>query len=644
MHRPPQGAGTKRMPSDQKQFSAKEIHAAPILKWAGGKTQLLPVLLPKVPATFGTYIEPFLGGGALFFALRPTNAIISDSNPELINLYRRVSTDVEGVIEALGDFKNDEQLYYEVRAQDFSELSPTLAAARTIYLNRTCYNGLYRLNKKGQFNVPFGRYANPTLCNPEALRSASEVLRAVKIMQADYHDVIREHAQPGDFIYLDPPYVPTSKYSDFKRYTAEQFHEADHRELAEDVKYLDELGCQVILTNSNHHLVYEMYSGFTIQVVRSKRNINSKGDSRVGTDAIVSTSGVTKACVPANPHPLQDQIEKFPPTRFMGSKERMVTHIWDAVHELEFDSVLDLFSGTGVVSYMFKAAGKQVVSNDYMAMCEVAAIALIENNAVILDDTDIDDLLLESPHTDDFVQRTFDNLYFTDEDNRTIDHVRANIKGMRSRYKRAIALLALIRACIKKRPRGVFTFTGHRYDDGRKDLKLSMAEQFRAAVELINAAVFDNGHVNRARLGDAMTVRRRPDLVYIDPPYYSPLSDNEYVRRYHFVEGIARDWKDVEWQWHTKTKKFKSYPTPFSSHAGACDAFDRLFRRFGDSVIVVSYSSNALPAQEEIVTLLSRYKSQVDVLSLDHRYSFGNQGHKVGSNNNLAKEYLFVGA
>ena len=632
------------MPSNQKQFAVEEVRAAPILKWAGGKTQLLPVLLPKVPAAFGTYIEPFLGGGALFFALRPTNAIISDSNPELINLYRRVANDVEGVIEALGEFKNDEQLYYEVRAQNFRELSSTLAAARTIYLNRTCYNGLYRLNKRGQFNVPFGRYANPTICHPEVLRSASEVLRTVKIVEADYRDVIRQHAQPGDFIYLDPPYLPASKYSDFKRYTAEQFHEADHRVLAEDVRYLNDLGCQFILTNSNHPLVYELYREFAIQVVRSKRNINSRGDSRVGTDLIVSASSKTAPATKLLTSSLKDQIGKFPPTRFMGSKERMLEHIWDAVRDFEIETVLDLFSGSGVVSYMFKAAGKQVFSNDYMAMCEVAALALIENNSVTLDDSEIDGLLLEGPHTDDFVQRTFANLYFSDEDNRTIDHIRANIMRMRNRYKRAIALLALVRACIKKRPRGVFTFTGQRYDDGRKDLRLSMVEQFRAAVELINNAVFDNGHDNRARRGDAMTVRRRPDLVYIDPPYYSPLSDNEYVRRYHFVEGIARDWEDVEWQWHTKTRKFKSYPTPFSSHAGTRDAFEQLFKRFENSVVVVSYSSNALPEREEIASLLARYKTRVDVLAVDHLYSFGNHGHKPGNKNNRAKEYLFVGS
>ena len=448
------------MTSDPTPTAAIERHTAPILKWAGGKTQLLPTLLPKIPSRFGTYIEPFFGGGALFFALRPANAIISDSNPELVNLYRQIAADVEGVIDALGEFENEESVFYNVRAQDFRELEPNLAAARTIYLNRTCYNGLYRLNKKGQFNVPFGRYVNPTICNPEALRSASKALETARLLEADYREVLHQYATSGDFVYLDPPYLPTDKYSDFKRYTAAQFYEEDHRELAEDVRYLDRLGCQVLLTNSNHPLVYDLYEGLNIQAVRAKRNINSKGDSRTGTDIIISTPDTTKADTGSVPLPISGQMKRFPPTRFMGSKERIVDFIWEAVRDCQFDSVLDLFSGSGVVSYMFKAAGKQVSSNDYMTMCEVAAIALIENNSVVLDDSEVDALLCESPYADHFVQTTFADLYFSDEDNRTIDHIRANIKRIGNRYKRAIALLALIRACMKRRPRGIFTFVG----------------------------------------------------------------------------------------------------------------------------------------------------------------------------------------
>jgi DNA adenine methylase len=222
--------------------------------------------------------------------------------------------------------------------------------------------------------------------------------------------------------------------------------------------------------------------------------------------------------------------------------------------------------------------------------------------------------------------------------------VRANIKTVKNPYKRAIAMSALIRTCLKKRPRGIFTYVGHRYDDGRKDLLMTFRDQFLEAVDMVNAAVFNNGKQNKARNGDAMTLQNRePGLVYIDPPYYSPLSDNEYVRRYHFVEGLARDWQGVEIQEHTITKKFKSYPTPFSSRKGAAEAFDMLFKRFRESVLVVSYSSNSQPTLDEMVTIMAKHKSHVEVVPVDYKYSIGNQGSKVGDNKNDVQEYIFVG-
>jgi len=224
-----------------------------------------------------------------------------------------------------------------------------------------------------------------------------------------------------------------------------------------------------------------------------------------------------------------------------------------------------------------------------------------------------------------------------------IDTLRTNISTMKDPYKRSVAMAALIRACTKKRPRGVFTYTGERYNDGRKDLKKSLEEHFYDAVQAVNDAVFDNGKICRARLGDAMELRvENPDLVYIDPPYYSPLSDNEYVRRYHFVEGLARDWQGVEIQQHTQTKKFKSYPTPFSTRKGAADAFDLLFKKFADSVLIVSYSSNSLPTQDEMLAIMAKYKAHVEVVPVEYRYSFGNQSD-AHTNRNSVQEYLFVG-
>lgn len=612
----------------------------PFLKWAGGKTQLLATLKKKIPARIGQYIEPFIGGGALFFAVQPTRGVIADSNPELINAYRCIADNVEEVIKHLENFQNIEKEYYKVRSEKFAELDSAYAAARTIYLNRTCYNGLYRVNKRGQFNVPFGRYKNPKICQPENLRAASAALQGVKIICGDYKSVLAEVAKPGDFVFLDPPYLPISKYSDFQRYTKEQFFEEDHRELADEVKRLQLLGCHVVLTNSNHPLVHELYDPYKVEVINTRRNISSKAKSRDGEDVIVTVQPYPRFGIREAPATVDKRALAYPPTRYMGSKEKLLPYIKDVANHFNFETALDLFSGSGVVGYLFKTMGKQVYSNDYMAMSATFAKALIENNETTLTCEDIERLFAPNKNVDRFVQETFGGLYYSDSENETIDLVRSNIRLLKGEHKKSLAMTALIRACLKKRARGIFTYTGLRYDDGRADLKMSMEDQIVKAAHVINAAVFDNGKDNKARHGDAMTAQFKPDLVYIDPPYYSPLSDNEYVRRYHFVEGLARNWQGVDLQMHTKTRKFKSYPTPFSSRVGATDAFDRLFSKLRDSVLLVSYSSNSLPTREEIIALMAKYKSHVEVIDIDYRYSFANQTEE---NRNEVKEYLFVG-
>lgn len=188
--------------------SNNPLTTKPLLKWVGGKTQLLNDIIPKVPKKYGRYIEPFFGGGALFFALMPKEGIIADSNPEIINFYRCVATDVDGVISHLLQYENTEEIFYAVRATDWTKLPKIEAAARTIFLNRTCFNGLYRVNKSGRFNVPYGHYKNPKIIDEEALNSASLLLRDTLIVCNDYKYVLTDHAQPGDFIYLDPPYLP----------------------------------------------------------------------------------------------------------------------------------------------------------------------------------------------------------------------------------------------------------------------------------------------------------------------------------------------------------------------------------------------------------------------------------------------------
>lgn len=619
------------------------VPAKPILKWAGGKTQMLGDLLPKVPSSYGRYIEPFLGGGAMFFALQPEQAVIADSNPELINLYRQVANHVDDVVCQLKKYENTQEMFYAVRGQDWTMLPEAEAAARTIFLNKTCFNGLYRVNKKGRFNVPFGKYKNPKICDEEGLKAASAALKKAEIVCGDYLLVLEHYAQPGDFVFLDPPYLPISEYSDFKRYTKEQFYEEDHVELAKMVKTMHERGCHVILTNSNHPLVHELYAPFTIDVIQTKRHISCNGSTRKGEDVIVTIPPKQRTLIKLLPKPLPEQVSAYPPTRFMGSKSKLLSEIWSVASQFNVDTVVDLFSGSGIVGYMFKAQGKSVISNDYMAMSATFTKAMIENNTVTLPLEEAERLLVAHKESDHFVSTKFQGLYYTDEENDLIDTLRTNIAAIRDPYKHAIAMTALIRACTKKRPRGIFTYTGHRYDDGRKDLQKSLAEQFLDAVEAVNSAVFDNGKVNRSKHGDAMDLRvEQADLVYIDPPYYSPLSDNEYVRRYHFVEGLARDWKGVEIQEHTQTKKFKSYPTPFSTRKGAADAFDRLFKKFANSILIVSYSSNSLPTQDEMVAIMAKYKKHVEVIPIDYKYSFGNQ-NEAKTHRNSVQEYLFVG-
>jgi len=267
---------------------SERLSVRPLMKWAGGKRQLLPQLMAASPGGFKRFIEPFIGGGAMFFHLRPESGVIADSNTELINLYRAVAGDPSGVFDATKSMVNTEEFFYELRAIDWTILEPVHAAARTLFLNRTCFNGLYRVNRKGQFNVPFGRYAKLSLPDLEHLTSASEALKSAEIVEGDYLEVLKRYAGPGDFVFLDPPYLPVGQYSDFKRYTKDQFSEDDHRLLAEEVHRLVAIGCDVLLTNSNHPLVHELYKDYEISVIPTKRFINSKGDGRSGEDTIVS--------------------------------------------------------------------------------------------------------------------------------------------------------------------------------------------------------------------------------------------------------------------------------------------------------------------------------------------------------------------
>ena len=267
----------------------KNINTKPVLKWAGGKSQLLGELLPRIPEKYNKYIEPFLGSGAVFFAIGPEHAILADSNPELMNMYRVIASDVEKLITVLSTYENTKDSFYSIRELDWQNMRPLDAAARTIFLNKTCFNGLYRVNRKGQFNTPYGNNKRTVFCDAVEIRKAATLLQKAELICGDFRTVLMEYSQEGDFVYLDPPYIPVSKYSDFKRYTKDQFNEEDQKNLAADVKTLYEKGCKVMLTNSNHPLVHELYGQYKIEVFQTRRMINKDGNNRTGEDVIVTT-------------------------------------------------------------------------------------------------------------------------------------------------------------------------------------------------------------------------------------------------------------------------------------------------------------------------------------------------------------------
>lgn len=614
----------------------------PFLKWAGGKTQLLPELRKHIPEQYHRYIEPMMGAGAMFFDLQPQNAILSDSNEELVNAYIIVRDQAEELINRLKRFKNEEKFYYEIRSQDPIGLSPVQRAARLIYLNKTCFNGLYRVNKQGQFNVPFGHRKNPNICDVDNLHAASKALTGVKILHGDYLKTLKKYAQPSDFIFLDPPYHPVSDYADFKRYTKEFFYEEDHISLRDEVDRLVQNGCYVLLTNSNTDFVRKLYDGYSYFIVDTKRNISSNAKTRTGQDLIVLATKPTGKTTSSLAQYGKKILENFPGTRYMGSKYRVLPFIWESIKDLHYDSVLDAFSGSGCVSYMFKQQGKRVVSNDFMKFSYHLSKALIENQDVILDENDKRMLLGSNRKAGTFIADTFAGLYFTDDENHFLDVVRANVELLGDEHKKSLALAALTRACMKRRPRGIFTFTGARYDDGRRDMQIDLRQHFIENMDAFNKAVFDNSRHNMALGLDIFQVNVDVDLVYLDPPYFTPKSDNDYTRRYHFVEGLVRQWKGVEIQENTITKKFKRYETPFYSKDTIYDAFEKMFEKFRDQIIVLSYSSNSLPEKSDLMGLLKKHKKHVKVHQIEHTYSFGNQNHKIGNNANKVNEFVFV--
>lgn len=258
----------------------------PLVKWVGGKRQLLPQIHAALPQDgFGRYFEPFLGGGAVLFSLRPPAASVNDLNSELINLYEVTRDNVEELIALLATYPNEASFFYDMRGLDreagFARLSRTERAARTVYLNKTCYNGLYRVNNAGQFNAPFGRYANPSICDVDTLRGVSAYLNGNDIVfhNGDYSAILAE-AAAGDFVYLDPPYDPVNPTSNFTGYQSGGFDRSNQIKLKETCDELDARGVRFLLSNSATDFIKELYGDYEVSIVGATRAINSVASKR----------------------------------------------------------------------------------------------------------------------------------------------------------------------------------------------------------------------------------------------------------------------------------------------------------------------------------------------------------------------------
>ena len=346
-----------------------------------------------------------------------------------------------------------------------------------------------------------------------------------------------------------------------------------------------------------------------------------------------------------SPGPIPEQVRQFPQLRFMGSKYRLLSWIHGNLSNLDFDTALDAFSGSGCVSYLLKAMGKQTTSNDFLNFSATVSRGIVENSNEHLEREDVEFLLSYDPRHRRFIERTFSGIFYAPDDLRFLDRVLWNLQGVESSGKKALAISALVRSCVKRQPRGVFTVAGdpERYKDGRRDLRLSIREHFIEQVQVYNKAVFANGRANKAHHGDIFeTAPHRYDLVYMDPPYVPRADDNCYMKRYHFLEGLSCYWNGMEILPDSKVRKTRKPYTPFSypTHLrrSICRAVlgglpPPLWCEF-------HYSSNGYPELDTLVGEMRRFKGEVEVFERSHRYHFGTHNR---ARRNSVTEYLIVG-
>jgi len=266
---------------------------APVVKWVGGKRQIINEILAYIPDDFSIYYEPFLGGGAVLFKLQPEKAVVNDINSELINIYQVIKNNVEELIEDLKKHKNTKEYFYKIRELDrdkerFSKLTPIERASRIIYLNKTCYNGLFRVNRAGQFNTPFGNYKNPNIVNEITLRAVSEYFNKAQITFTcmDFEDSLKDISD-GAFVYLDPPYDPVSDTSCFTGYDKGGFDKAEQIRLKKTCDMLNAKGIKFLLSNSATDFIKELYKDYKIQIIQARRAINSRSDKRGEIDEVL---------------------------------------------------------------------------------------------------------------------------------------------------------------------------------------------------------------------------------------------------------------------------------------------------------------------------------------------------------------------
>ncbi|MFX3619543.1 MAG: DNA adenine methylase [Sporolactobacillus sp.] len=272
----------------------KDDLAQPFLKWAGGKRQLLPEIRKYIPEKFNTYYEPFVGAGAVLFDIQPKKAVINDINLDLINTYRTILAHVDELIDDLKKHKNEKDYFYTIRDLDrqdvFTNMSPIEKSSRLIYLNKTCYNGLFRVNSRGQFNVPFGKYKNPQIINERVIRAVHDYLASSEItfLCEDFESVVAQ-AKANDFVYFDPPYDPVSDTSSFTGYSLGGFDREKQVKLRDTAVHLNEKGCKVLLSNSATDFIRDIYGakGFHIETVSATRSINSISAKRGKIDEVL---------------------------------------------------------------------------------------------------------------------------------------------------------------------------------------------------------------------------------------------------------------------------------------------------------------------------------------------------------------------